>query len=241
MTGKNVVVVGGSHGIGFEIVRRELNQGANVTVVSRTVGRLAELAAAESGSLAHIAADVCSDRLSEEQLPERIDAFVYCPGSISLGSLRACNPETMRRDFELNVVCATICFQVALKSMSRSEKASAVFFSSVAAQLGMAMHTSVAASKGAIEALVRTWASELAPKIRVNGIAPALVDTPLAQRLLSSESKRAAMATMYPLARIGLPDDCAALAEFLLSDKSGWITGQIYGVDGGLSSIFRAP
>ena len=125
--------------------------------------------------------------------------------------------------------------------MSRSEKASAVFFSSVAAQLGMSMHTSVAASKGAIEALVRTWASELAPKIRVNGIAPALVDTPLAQRLLSSESKRAAMATIYPLARIGLPDDCAALAEFLLSDKSGWITGQIYGVDGGLSSIFKAP
>ena len=239
MKDKNVVVVGGSHGIGFEIVRREISQGSRVTVVSRTVGRLPELAAVESGSLTHMIADVCSDILGEDQLPDRIDAFVYCPGSITLGSLRASKPEAMRRDFELNVVSAMTCFQVALKSMSRSEKASAVFFSSLAANLGMPMHTSIAASKGAIEALVRTWAAELAPKIRVNCIAPALIDTPLAQRLLSSESKRSAMAAVYPLARIGLPDDCAALAEFLLSENSSWVTGQIYRVDGGLSKVFK--
>lgn len=241
MIAKSVVVVGGSHGIGFEIVRRELNYGAKVTVISRTLGRLPELNFVDSSLLTHIVIDVCSEPLAEEQLPEQIDGFVYCPGSINLGSLRAAKPETLRSDFELNVVSAMTCFQAALKPMNRSENASAVFFSTVAAKLGIPMHTSIAASKAAIEALVRTWAAELAPKIRVNCIAPALIDTRLAQRLLQTDVKRASMAAQYPLGRIGVPDDCAALAEFLISNSSRWITGQIYGVDGGLSSILKAP
>jgi NAD(P)-dependent dehydrogenase (short-subunit alcohol dehydrogenase family) len=99
------------------------------------------------------------------------------------------------------------------------------------------MHTSVAAAKGAVEGLARSLAAEWSPKIRVNVIAPALTDTPLAARLLSSPDKREALAVRYPLKRIGEPADVAALARFLLSAESGWITGQVFGVDGGMSAL----
>jgi NAD(P)-dependent dehydrogenase (short-subunit alcohol dehydrogenase family) len=99
------------------------------------------------------------------------------------------------------------------------------------------LHTSVAAAKGAVEGLARTLAAELAPKIRVNCIAPALTATRLADRFLSSDEKRAAMAKRYPLGRIGEVDDIASMAEFLLTENSGWITGQVIGVDGGMSTL----
>ena len=99
------------------------------------------------------------------------------------------------------------------------------------------MHASVAASKGAVEGLVRSLAAEWAPKIRVNAIAPALTDTPLAGRLLSSPEKREAMAARYPLKRIGTAADVAAMARFLLSAESSWMTGQVLGVDGGMSTL----
>jgi NAD(P)-dependent dehydrogenase (short-subunit alcohol dehydrogenase family) len=101
----------------------------------------------------------------------------------------------------------------------------------------MPMHASVAAAKGAVEGLTRSLAAEWAPKIRVNAIAPALVDTPLAARLLSSPEKREALAARYPLKRIGAAADVAAVARFLLSTESGWITGQVFGVDGGMSTL----
>ena len=99
------------------------------------------------------------------------------------------------------------------------------------------MHASVAAAKGAVEGLVRSLAAEWAPKIRVNAIAPALTDTPLAGRLLSSPEKREAMAARYPLKRIGTASDVAALARFLLSAESSWMTGQVVSLDGGMSTL----
>ena len=112
-----------------------------------------------------------------------------------------------------------------------------MLFSTVAVGQGMPMHASVAAAKGAVEGLVRSLAAEWAPKIRVNAIAPALIDTPLAARLLSSPEKREALALRYSLKRIGTPADAAALARFLLSNESSWMTGQVVGVDGGMSTL----
>jgi NAD(P)-dependent dehydrogenase (short-subunit alcohol dehydrogenase family) len=102
----------------------------------------------------------------------------------------------------------------------------------------MPFHTSIAASKGAIESFARSLAAELsAAKIRVNVIAPSLSDTSLAAMLLSTEEKREASAKRHPLQRIGSAEDSAQLVEFLLSDKSSWMTGQVIGVDGGLGTI----
>ncbi|MDX1315077.1 MAG: SDR family oxidoreductase, partial [Eudoraea sp.] len=114
---------------------------------------------------------------------------------------------------------------------------SAVFFSTVAVGTGMPFHTSVAAAKGAIEGFAKSLAAEYAPKIRFNVVAPSLVDTPLASRLLSNDRKREMMADRHPLKRFGKAEDIAAAATFLLSEESSWMTGQIIGVDGGLSTL----
>lgn len=232
MHNKNIVVIGGSHGIGAQIVHRCLARGASLTVVSRTRGELPV-----GDQLTHIEADVLSGDLTGEMFPAAIHGWVYCPGSINLGPIRSLSPQTMRDDFELNVVGAAQCLQLVLKALKAASQASVVLFSTVAVQHGFTMHTSVAAAKGAIEALTRTWAAELAPAVRVNCIAPALTDTPLSEKLLASEERRQAMAKMYPLGRYGQANDIAAAAEFLLSDASSWMTAQVLGVDGGLARL----
>ncbi len=229
---RNVVVVGGSHGIGLAIVQRLILRGAAVTVLSRQASALAGFE-----GVRHIAIDVTAQEVATESLPERIDGLVYCPGSINLGMFRSVKVDTMREDFELNVIGAVKVIQAALPNLKLSPAASIVLFSTVAVGLGLPMHTSVAAAKGAVEGVMRSLAAELAPKIRVNCLAPALVDTPLSERLLSSDKKREAMSEVYPLKRVGNVDDIAAMAELLLSDQGSWITGQVIGIDGGLSRV----
>ncbi len=235
MQAKQLLVIGGSHGIGLAITRRWITNGAKVTVVSRTQGSLAEL----GSEVQWIAADVLGDELSANHLPEVLDGFVYCPGSIQLGPLRGVALDTLRSDFELNVLGAVKCLQLALLPLKKSPAASCVFFSTVAVAQGLPMHSSIAAAKGALEALTRTWAAELAPSIRVNCVAPALTDTRLAAKFLSSDAKREAMAARYPLGRVGTADDLAAAALFLLSSESAWMTGQVLHVDGGMSTLHK--
>jgi len=114
---------------------------------------------------------------------------------------------------------------------------SMVYFSTVAVGMGMPFHASIAAAKGAVEGFTKSLAAEYAPKIRVNCIAPSLTDTPLAGRLLNNEKKREMMDARHPLKRVGTPADIAQMAVFLLSDQSSWMSGQILGVDGGMSSL----
>jgi NAD(P)-dependent dehydrogenase (short-subunit alcohol dehydrogenase family) len=105
---------------------------------------------------------------------------------------------------------------------------SIVFFSSVAVQTGMAFHSSTATAKEGVEGLVCSLAAELAPTIRVNAVAPSLTDTPLAENLLSNEDKRNRSADRHPLKSVGSPTDQAEAALYLLSERSGWMTGQIF-------------
>ncbi len=232
MSSSKYVIVGGSHGIGLGIVKRLVARGAEITVVSRTSDQLAGLP-----RVLHLRADVLTDEIGADQLPNSIDGLAYCPGSINLGPIRGLKPEGMIEDFQLNAVGAVKCLQAALPAMKAAGSSSMVLFSTVAVSQGLTMHSSVAAAKGAVEGLTRSFAAELAPKIRVNCIAPALTATPLAERFISSEQKRAAMDEKYPLKRIGEIDDIASLAEFLLTESASWITGQVIGVDGGMSKI----
>ncbi|TWU56816.1 2-(S)-hydroxypropyl-CoM dehydrogenase [Rubripirellula tenax] len=232
MSQKNYVVVGGSHGIGLGIVQRLVAKGASVTVLSRTSDHLTELA-----GVTHIAVDVTTDDITGSMMPDSIHGLAYCPGSINLGPIRGVKPETMIADFNINVVGAVKCVQAAMAAMKNAGHSSIVTFSTVAVGQGLPMHASVAAAKGAVEGLSRSLAAELAPTVRVNCIAPSLTDTPLAARLLSSDEKKAAMGKRHPLGRVGMADDIAAMAEFLLCDQSPWITGQVFAVDGGMSTL----
>jgi NAD(P)-dependent dehydrogenase (short-subunit alcohol dehydrogenase family) len=168
---------------------------------------------------------------------DQVDGLVYCPGSIDLKPFGRIKPEQFIKDYELQVLGAVKCIQAVLPKLKKADNPSVVLFSTVAVQNGFNFHSLVASSKGAIEGLTRSLAAEFAPKIRVNAIAPSLTDTPLASRMLNSDAKREANDQRHPLKRIGKVEDIAHAAMYLLSDKSSWVTGQIFHVDGGMSSI----
>jgi NAD(P)-dependent dehydrogenase (short-subunit alcohol dehydrogenase family) len=177
------------------------------------------------------------ENLNFNFLPDTLDGLVYCPGNITLKPFGRIRPEEFVKDFNLQVVGAVKVVQAVLPKLKSSESASIVLFSTVAVKSGFNFHTMVSASKGAIEGLSVSLAAELAPKIRVNCIAPSLTDTPLAESLLNNDAKREANAQRHPLKRIGNVNDMAEMAGFLISDKSGWITGQVFHVDGGMSTL----
>ncbi len=191
----------------------------------------------EADLLEYHSLDILDENLDFNFLPEKLDGLLYCPGSISLRPFARIKPEDFAADYQLQVLGAVKVIQAALSKLKNAENPSIVLFSTVAVQLGLSFHSQVAASKGAIEGLTRALAAELAPKIRVNCIAPSLTDTPLAASLLSTEEKKEANAQRHPLKKIGTVGNIADMAEFLLSDKAAWISGQILHVDGGLGTL----
>ena len=229
---KNYLIIGASSGIGYELAQLLVKNGHKVygTYCKK------ELISNQLG-LEYHHLDVMEEDLNFDYLPEQIDGLVYCPGTINLKPFHRLKPASFTNDFNLQVVGAVKVVQAIMPKMKTVENASIIFFSTVAAQMGFNFHTQVAASKGAVEGFTRALAAELAPTIRVNAIAPSLTNTPLAEKLLSSEDKIKANDERHPLKRIGTPADLAEMAVFLLSDKSTWISGQIFHVDGGMSTL----
>lgn len=227
---KNILLIGGSYGIGYAIAK-ELQFESKIYIASRTNELIADL------NVTHIPFDATTDVLDTAVLPAVLDGLVYCPGSINLRPFKGIKPETFESDLQVNFISLVKVIQSVLPNLTASEQSSIVLFSSVAASMGMPFHTSVSASKGAIEGFAKALAAEYAPKIRVNVIAPSLTDTPLADKFLNNEVKKEKSAERHPLKRFGQPEDLAQMAQFLLSDKSTWITGQIFHVDGGMSTL----
>ncbi|MGY3793096.1 SDR family NAD(P)-dependent oxidoreductase [uncultured Aquimarina sp.] len=227
---KNILLIGGSHGIGFEIALK-LYKDHNIYIASRTSQNLGNL------EVTHIPYDASTDEIDTSLLPEQLDGFVYCPGSINLKPFKMLSLEAFQEDMQINFMFLIKIMHAIVPHLKKSEQASIIFFSTVAVKVGMPFHTSVAAAKGAIEGFAKALAAEYAPKLRVNVIAPSLTDTPLAERLLGNEKKREKMDQRHPLKRVGEAEDIANIAKFLLSDDSSWITGQILGVDGGMSTL----
>ncbi len=227
---KNILLIGGSYGIGYAIAK-ELQFEAKIYIASRTNENLEEL------NITHIPFNVETDTLDISTLPAVIDGLVYCPGTINLRPFKGLKPEVFEHDLYLNFICMVKVVQTVLPNLVASNQSSIILFSSVAASVGMPFHTSVSASKGAIEGFAKALAAEYTPKIRVNVIAPSLTDTPLADKFLNNDVKREKSSERHPLKRFGTQEDIANMATFLLSDKSSWITGQTLHVDGGISSV----
>jgi NAD(P)-dependent dehydrogenase (short-subunit alcohol dehydrogenase family) len=225
-TQKRYLVVGVSRGIGKHIVDQLINEGHSVIGISRT---------AVDGLDHHFCLDVTHDALPA--IADSLDGFVFCPGSIVLKSIRSVSAEDIRKEMDLNIISAVRVLQHVLPNLQQSAQAAVVFFSTVAVQTGMPYHAVVAMAKGAVEGLTRSLAAELAPKIRVNCIAPSLTDTSLAARLLDTDAKRQGAAERHPLKTVGTPQDIAAMACFLLSEKAAFMSGQIVKMDGGISSV----
>lgn len=228
---RNILIIGAGKGIGLKSA--QLLKDENLFTISRNL--TPEL---ESLGTHFFQLDVSTDDLSEVSLLDELHGIVFCPGSINLRPFNRLSEVDFLADFNQNFMGAVKVIQKCLPALKKSKSASIVLFSTVAVKVGMPFHTSIAASKGAIEGFAKSLAAELAiANIRVNVIAPSLSDTSLAAQLLSTEEKRMASAKRHPLQRIGLPEDSANMVEFLLSDKSSWMTGQIIGIDGGLGNI----
>ena len=227
---KNILIIGGSSGIGRALVDLLAPQ-HNIYVASRSNESLANT------GVTHISYDVMHDALDLSNLPEQLDGFVYCPGSINLRPFRGLKPQTFQDDFSLNVLGAVKSIQVVLPLLQKSPQASLVFYSTVAVSTGMPFHASVAAAKGALEGLTRSLAAEYAPKFRVNCIAPSLTDTPLADKFLNNEAKLEKAQERHPLKQVGSAKNIAQMTAFLLGEESQWMTGQILHVDGGIGDL----
>mgnify|MGYP006134882619 CR=1 FL=1 len=227
---KNILFIGGSTGIGLETVKL-LHEKHNLFVACRSDENLSNL------NVTYIRFDVLNDELDLEKIPESLHGFVYFPGSINLRPFRGLKISTFEEDLNINFISMVKTLQKVLNNLKKSENCSVVLYSTVAVKVGMPFHSSVSASKGAIEGFAKSLAAEFAPNIRVNVVAPSLTDTPLASRFLNNEVKKEKVGDRHPLKRYGDAIDIANSTAFLLSDESSWLTGQILGVDGGMSTL----
>jgi len=222
-------MIGGNSGIGLATARLLKGQGISLVAAARSPGPLAELGIQVQPFDAR--------HPSALELPPVLDGLVYFPGSITLKPFHRLTEDDFINDFRINFLGAVAAIQAALPALKAAPMASVVLFSTIAVKQGLSFHASIAAAKGAVEGLMVSLAAELAPKIRVNAIAPSLTDTPLAGNLLNSDVKKDAAAKRHPLQKVGDSDDVAQFVAFLLSDASKFFTGQILRPDGGLSSV----
>ncbi|WP_159466756.1 SDR family NAD(P)-dependent oxidoreductase [Dyadobacter sp. 3J3] len=232
-SGKNILVVGGSSGIGLSLVKFLNENDAAVYVISRN-----EAGVLPAG-IKHLQADITGNTEPIAAfLPEQLHGLVYSVGSINLKPFNRLTSDDFLNDYRINVLGAVQIIQQSLKQLKSAAGASVVLISSVAAKTGLPYHASISAAKGAVEGLALSLAAELAAQqIRVNVVAPSLTDTPMAQNLLSTPEKREASAKRHPLAKYGQPEDVSQAIAFLLSDDSSWITGQVIGIDGGMGKL----
>jgi len=224
---RHILIIGGTKGIGKAIIDLLIEEN-KITCMSRNVSDY------NHENYNHIQLDATLDNFPDL---EKIDSLVYCPGSINLKPISTLSIEDFRNDFELNVIGAVKSIKKYLPLLKKGENPSILLFSTVATKLGMPYHASVSASKSAIDGIVKTLGAELAPKIRINAIAPTITNTELASKILRNEKVLENMIERHPLKKILSANEVAKMAKFLISEDGSSISGQIINMDAGIVSF----
>ncbi len=236
---KRIVIYGGSGGIGSTTAMLLRAGGHDLHLVGRNKEKLAPLAAELDASFT--VGDVCEESLFSrvtEDFAAPWDGLVYSVGTITLASIRRLTSADFLHDFQVNALGAALALQQGLPALKKSAGCpSVVLFSSVAALQGFTFHSSIGMAKGAVSGLTLSLAAELAPKIRINAVAPSLTKTPLAESILANEQVASTLTALHPLKKLGTSTDIANLVVYLLSDQAAWVTGQIISIDGGRSTL----
>jgi 3-oxoacyl-[acyl-carrier protein] reductase len=226
---KHYLIVGASGGIGFAVAKK-LSLVNRITAISRSEKELNTL---PNTTFHNVDISVGVPEFPSIEGP--LDGIIYCPGTINLKPFRAIKDDDFLNELNINVMGAIKTIRHYLPALQQAEQPSIVLFSTVAVQNGMPFHSGIAVAKGAVEGLTRSLAAEFAPKIRVNAIAPSLTQTPLADKLINTESKLKAAEERHPLKSLASAETIADGVVYLLN--APWTTGQILHIDGGMSAI----
>jgi len=230
------LIFGATGSVGSSLAEQLKNSGNDIHLVARNEDEVKAIA--DKLGCSYTVADVLEDGFIEKVKSDinEIKGIAYCVGSIDLKPLRMVTEADMNKCMKLNLYSAIEAIKGYQETLKKN-KGSVVLFSTVAAQRGFTNHTIIASAKAAVEGLTVTLAAEFAPNIRVNCIAPSLSKSKIAEPMLKNPAVAEGIAKAHPLKRLGEGKDSAALAKFLITEESSWITGQVIAVDGGRSKL----
>ena len=237
MNKKIILVFGGTGSIGMNLSKKLKEENYDPILIARNEEELKKIS--NEIKCDFRVCDVLNIDLVKkisDEFKDNIYGIAYCVGSINIKPLNLTKDDDFIDSFKINTLGAINIIKINAEYLSKN-KGSILLFSTIAVKQGFTNHTVISTAKGAIEGLTLSLAAEFAPKIRINCIAPSLTDSKMTQKLIKNENIRNAIENMHPLQKIGSGDDFSDIGYYLLSEKNSWITGQIFHIDGGRSTL----